>query len=102
MKNENGAGGITREGRDEGEPAGKVGVGSQGGEITTFEDRPAEKVSQGAGMPDDERAECKAGIQMVKKGGDGSAIVRRSQVHVGIHLTGLRGRKVGHGKRGGR
>ena len=64
-----------------------MGGGSRGGEVAALEGSPAKKVSQGAGVPDKESAECKAGIQMVKKGSDGCAIVGRGQVHVGVHFA---------------
>jgi hypothetical protein len=87
-------GGVTWEGGDEGEPAGEVGVGVRRREVVALEGSPAKQVSQGAEVSDDECAECKAGIQVVKKGGDGGSVVRRGQVQVGVDLARLRGREV--------
>ncbi len=79
--------GSTWERIDECEPAGDVGMRSGRGEVAAFEGSPAKKVGQGAGVSDEKSAECKAGIQMVKKGSDGCAIVGRGQVHVGVNFA---------------
>jgi hypothetical protein len=63
-------------------------------EVVAFECSPAKQVSQGAEVPDDECAECKAGIQVVKQGGDGGSVVRRGQVYVGVDFARLRRREV--------